>query len=271
MPTATQTDPSPVGTNPSSLETGTGEVTPGSTVDVTPPVTDAMSVHTGPVTPVTPVTPAPVQDGAGPDAVTVTVRPVGGRRVARSRVSVLAGNVALIVPLLLVNSVAVYGQVMWAHEHLTPNSRFWFVAVGFALAVESIGVYLAAEAHAALMAGDAAARLRLGSYLVGLLAGCLNFAHFAPQGLGHPTIAAFTFGALSTVSPWLWAIRSRSLSRAELRAQGLIDGRSVKFPAVQWLLFPRRSARQFRAAVWAGETNPAAARALDARKVISAP
>jgi hypothetical protein len=172
-----------------------------------------------------------------------------------------ATNGALIVPLLLVNSVATYGQVQWAHEHLTPGSPYWFVAVGFALAVESIGVYLAAEAHRALLAGDASLRLRLGSYGVGALAGTLNYAHFAPA-LEDPNTQAIVFGVLSAISPVLWAIRSRSISRDQLRTLNLIDGRAVKFTAAQWILFPRESWKAFRAAVWAGETNPAKARAL---------
>lgn len=164
---------------------------------------------------------------------------------------------ALAVPLLLVNSVAVYGQVQWASKHLSPHLA---VALGFALAVESIGVYLAVEAHRALLAGDAALRLRLGSYGIGALAGALNYAHFSPSGT--PNARAVAFGVLSAISPVLWAIRSRSLSRAELRRLHLIDGRAVKFTGAQWLLFPRKSARAFRAAVWAAETNPGLARAL---------
>lgn len=171
-------------------------------------------------------------------------------------------NGALILPLLLVNSVAVYGQVQWAHEHLTPGSAYWYVAVGFALAVESIGVYLAAEAHRALLAGDASLRLRLGSYGVGALAGTLNYAHFAPA-----MTQAIVFGVLSAISPVLWAIRSRSISRDQLRKLSLIDGRAVKFTAAQWALFPRESFRAFKAAVWAGETNPAKARALVAQAI----
>jgi hypothetical protein len=175
-------------------------------------------------------------------------------------------NAALVVPLLLVNSVAVYGQVQWAHEHLTPGSSWWVVAVGFALAVESIGVYLAAEAHRALLAGDASLRLRLGSYGVGALAGALNYAHFAPA-LKDPNTQSIVFGVLSAISPVLWAIRSRSISRDQLRTLNLIDGRAVKFTAAQWILFPRESWKAFRAAVWAGETNPAKARALASQAV----
>jgi hypothetical protein len=167
-------------------------------------------------------------------------------------------NIALVVPLLLVNSVALYGQAQWGYDNLARN---WVVAVGFALAIESIGVYLAAEAHRALLAGDASLRLRLGSYGVGGLAGALNYAHFHPQ-----MTQAIVFGVLSAISPVLWAIRSRSISRDHLRKLQLIDGRAVKFTAAQWLLFPRQSFRAFKAAVWAGETNPTLARALVAQE-----
>jgi hypothetical protein len=164
-------------------------------------------------------------------------------------------NAALVVPLLLVNTAALYGQAGWAHDHL---GHGWTVAVLFAAAVESIGVYLAAEAHAALMAGDASARLRLGSYAVGALVGVLNFAHFAGPGY-RPNPLALTFGLLSSISPWLWAIRSRSLNRDRLRALGLIDPRAVRFSPLRWALFPVRTGRAFRAAVWAGVVQPAEA------------
>src|SRR5258706_16125659 len=42
-------------------------------------------------------------------------------------------NLALILPLLLVNSAAVWGQAGWAYDHL---GRSWVVAALFALAVE---------------------------------------------------------------------------------------------------------------------------------------
>jgi len=161
----------------------------------------------------------------------------------------------LLLPLVLVNTAAVYGQAGWSYDHLIRN---WLVALLFAAAIESIGVYLAFEAHAALMAGDASARLRLGSYLVGLLAGALNYAHFADAGY-RPTPLAVTFAALSSISPWLWAIRSRSMNRARLRELGQIDPRAVRFAALRWALFPVRTFRAFRVAVWHGIVTPAAA------------
>jgi hypothetical protein len=167
----------------------------------------------------------------------------------------IAGAGALALPLLLVNAAAVYGQAGWAHDHLIRN---WLIAALFAAAVESIGVYLAFEAHAALMAGDASARLRAGSYLIGALAGVLNYAHFAAAGY-RPTPLAVTFAALSSISPWLWAIRSRSMNRARLRELGQVDPRAVRFSLLRWALFPFRTVRAFRVAVWHGIVTPAEA------------
>lgn len=170
---------------------------------------------------------------------------------------------ALLLPLLLVNSAAVYGQAGWAYDHLIRSA---VIAVLFAASVESIGIYLAYEAHSALMAGDASARLRLGSYLVGVLAGVLNYAHFASVGY-RPNPLAVTFGLLSSMSPWLWAIRSRSLNRDRLRELGQIDPRAVRFSTLRWALFPIRTVRAFRAAVWAGIVQPSEAiAAADARR-----
>jgi hypothetical protein len=234
---------------------------------VHPPTVHAEPVHVdAPVNAVHVDTPAPVHTPAVHSDVHAAT-PVSvhtdtpGTAVHQDRSR--ARWAALIAPLLLVNGVAGWGQTAWALEHVTPHL---VLAVAVAVTIESIGVYLAFEAHSALMAGDAALRLRLGSYLVGLLAGTLNYWHFAPTPV-HPTAEAVTFGVLSAVSPWLWAIRSRSLSREQLRAQGLIDPRSVKFTSAQWLWFPVQSLRALRQAVWAGETNPAKARELVVPKV----
>lgn len=167
-------------------------------------------------------------------------------------------NAPLALPVLLVNAAAIYGQQGWAYDHLG-HSRS--LAILFAIAVESIGVYLAAEAHAALMAGDASIRLRLASYAVGLLVGALNYAHFA-EAAYRPNPLALTFGLLSSISPWLWAIRSRSLNRERLRTLGLVDPRAVRFAPLRWLLFPILTWRAFRGAVWAGIVQPAEAIAL---------
>lgn len=176
-----------------------------------------------------------------------------------------ARSAALAVPLLLVNSAAVYGQAGWAYDHLT---HVVVLAILFAASIESIGIYLAYEAHAALMAGDASARLRFGSYLVGALAGTLNFAHFADPHY-RPNPLAVTFGVLSSISPWLWSIRSRSMNRDRLRELGQIDPRAVRFSLLRWVLFPVRTSQAFRGAIWHGIVEPT--KAVEAADALRAP
>jgi hypothetical protein len=166
-------------------------------------------------------------------------------------------KLALLVPVVLVNAMAVWGQGGWAFEHLTNANGPEDVAVAllFAASVESIGVYLAWEAHAALMADQAAGLLRAGSYGVGVLVGVLNYAHFADDG--RPTAQAVTFGLLSAISPWLWAIRSRSLNRGRLAELDMIDERGLKLSTNRKFWHPIKSLRVTRWAAWSGVTKPA--------------
>jgi hypothetical protein len=159
----------------------------------------------------------------------------------------------LLVPLVLVNAAAVWGQAGWAHEHLQPRS--WWLALGFATAIETIGVYLALEAHDALMHDQAAAMLRVGSYGVGVLAGGLNYWHFAGARFA-PTATAVSFAVLSAISPWLWAIRSRAMNRARLVELGQIDKRGVKLSTSRKLWHPVKSLAVLSWASWAGVTEP---------------
>lgn len=172
-----------------------------------------------------------------------------------------ASAAVLVVPLVLVNGFATFGQGLWAHANLVTGAPWWVrvvVAVLFALALESIAVYLAAEAHTALMAGDAALGRRLASYGVAAVVGALNWLHWSGPG-GSPTVAAVVFAGFSAISPWLWALRSRTLRRDQLRELGLVDARLPRFSMARWLLFPVRTFRVWRHAAWEGITDPAAA------------
>lgn len=159
------------------------------------------------------------------------------------------GRTFLIVPLVLVNAAAIWGQAGWANTNLHHG---WIVAVLFALAVESIGMYLAFEAHDALMADQGSGLLRIGSYGVGLLAGTLNYLHFRPEGMS----TAVTFGCLSAASPWLWAIWSRARNRGRLAELGMVDVRAVKLGTARKVMHPVKSFRVVRWAAWEGITNP---------------
>jgi hypothetical protein len=139
--------------------------------------------------------------------------PEGGRLFGGARSHVARGQ--LVVLLFAVNLVAVGGQAAWFHDHVTgPGRLAWAPAIGIALVVEMIGVYLASMAHAARMADQYAGFLQAGAYGIGLLAGTLNFWHYAPDW--KVTAQAITFGALSAISPWLWSIYSRHVNRARL-------------------------------------------------------
>lgn len=165
----------------------------------------------------------------------------------------------LAAPLLLVNSAAIWGQAGWAHDHITeagwPSWVGWAVAALFAVAVESVGVFLAGMAHAALMADQSAATLRLGSYLVGALVGTLNYWHFAGDGF-RPTAQAVAFGALSSISPWLWAVYSRYRNRDRLAELGQIDKRGVKLSTSRKFWHPLKSVSVIRYASWEGIVEP---------------
>lgn len=162
----------------------------------------------------------------------------------------------LAVPLVLVNSAAVWGQAGWAFESITRGGAFGAViAVLFALAVESIGVYLAWESHESLMADQSSAMLRFGSYGIGLLVGVLNYLHFSAQSV--PT--GIAFGALSSISPWLWGVWSRARNRTRLAELGEVDVRGVKLSTSRKLWHPIRSVQVMSWAAWEGVTDPAAA------------
>jgi hypothetical protein len=114
----------------------------------------------------------------------------------------------LIGILMLVNSAAIWGQAGWALDHIVPAEWDWraglALALGFAAALELIGVFLATMADEAEARRQPAGGIRLGSYAVGLVSGGLNLSHW-----GVWTSAAFAFGFLSAVSPFLWGIYSR--------------------------------------------------------------
>jgi hypothetical protein len=114
----------------------------------------------------------------------------------------------LIGILMLVNSAAIWGQAGWALEHIVPAQWDWraglALALGFAAALELIGVFLATMADEAEARHQSAGGIRLGSYAVGLVSGALNLSHW-----GVWTAAAAAFGFLSAVSPFLWGIYSR--------------------------------------------------------------
>lgn len=160
-----------------------------------------------------------------------------------------------IIPIIAANTVAFTGQFEFIHSHL-----HWILPgqILFAGALESIAIYLAFAAHDALMSEDSAFRLRMGSYAFALVIGILNYSHYAAPHL-RPTFAAIGTGLMSAISPALWGIYSRRLSRNALKEKGLVESIAVRLGFTRWLYWPRESFGVFRMAVWTGERNPAEA------------
>jgi hypothetical protein len=168
------------------------------------------------------------------------------------------------VPVALVNAVAFSGQLAFLRAHL-PWPLVGQVVMGVAL--ESIAVYLAWHAHVAQMADDSSLRLRLAAYAFALVIASMNYSHYAGPGW-RPTFAAVAVGLSSAISPWLWGIHSRRVSRDALKAAGLIEGHALRLGSTRWTWHPVRSARVMWHATWEGITDPAAAlAAADAREL----
>jgi len=154
------------------------------------------------------------------------------------------------VPIVLVNAVATGAQLGFWRAHLTAAQ-----AVLVALALESIAIYLAWMSHLAQLADDSALRLRLAAYSFALVIGALNYSHFMLPGW-RPTVAAVTFGLMSAVSPWLWSVHSRRVSRDALKADNQIEAHAVRLGATRWTWHPVLSYRVMRLATWEGENRP---------------
>jgi hypothetical protein len=161
------------------------------------------------------------------------------------------------LPIVMVNIVAVSGQFQWAREHLPTWD--WSGQAVFAIALETIALTLAYHAHLAETENDSALGLKLASYGFGLLIGTLNFSHYSHNW--QPNAVALVVGMMSSVSPVLWGIYSRRVSRNTLLANGLIDRHSIRLGMTRWVWHPIRSARVTYAATWNGETH--VARAID--------
>jgi len=155
-----------------------------------------------------------------------------------------ASGAALLMTLLLVNTAAIWGQAGWAlsriSEKIIPQEWAYAVgfgialAIGFAMAIEGVGVFLALSADEADEAGLPAGGVRLASYAWGFfVSGGLNLSHWSFGAAG------IAFAALSAISPLLWGVRAR-----------IRRGRSIAPSRRFW--HPIRSIALIRAMAWEG-------------------
>lgn len=180
-------------------------------------------------------------------------------------------------PLVMVNTVAVYGQLGWGRENLdqignNPDDLArWAIALLFAATLESIALFLAYYANRALNRGDSATALYLGAFGMAAIVAMVNYSHYAspdeaeqitPFGLATvpgPTAMAVVCAMCSIASPWLWRIKHRDANRDRLHELGAIDAKAVRLGMASKLWHPYRSFMVMWYATWDRTTNPAEA------------
>ncbi|WP_431976199.1 hypothetical protein [Micromonospora haikouensis] len=156
-----------------------------------------------------------------------------------------AATARTVGPLLVVNAATVGGQLAYAYDQ-TPAD--WHpvargaVAVGVAVAAESVALYVGWHAHDALLqaAHTTATRLRRASYAIALVMAGVNYSHFAGEHLA-PTALAVILGVLSSLSPWLWGLHTRRMQQVQLLRKSLVDETGAVFDPARRRAFPIRS------------------------------
>lgn len=160
------------------------------------------------------------------------------------------------LPLILVNLVAVYGQMAWAKEHI--NQWGLFGQIIFAFALESVAIAISYHSLLAELANDSALKLKLASYGFGLIVGILNYSHWAKPGF-KPTATAIVVGMFSFLSPWLWNMYSRRVSRNTLKLNNLIEDHSIRLGSARWVYHPLKCFVVMSKATWNGTKIPSEA------------
>lgn len=154
-------------------------------------------------------------------------------------------NALPLAPVLMVTVFAMVGQVAYGITEYSPAAwdLTWriVVAIGAAVAVESIGNYVQWHAHDALLNKwtATAARLRRASYAIAFGVATINYYHFSDHW--HPTAGAVVFALFSAASPWLWGLHTRRAQRVQLRREGQADSTGAVFSAERWRAFPVRT------------------------------
>ncbi|MHA6626862.1 hypothetical protein ACU61A_15615 [Pseudonocardia sichuanensis] len=168
------------------------------------------------------------------------------RTTRRAQLAEVARRLRPVAPLALVTGFAMYGQVAYGLAHYTaptvPLPMRLLVAVGAAVAVESIALYVAWHAHDALLqrATATAARLRCASYVIALAVASVNYTHFAGDRLA-PTPGAIVFALFSAAGPWLWGLHTRRAQHLQLVREGHADSAGAVFSAERFFAFPWRT------------------------------
>lgn len=168
-----------------------------------------------------------------------------------------------VAPLLLVTGFAMYAQYAYGFDNYSSPTTPWLlrvlIALGAAVAVESIANYVQWHAHDALLLGatSTAARLRRASYVIAFGVAAVNYSHFSNGW--DPTPAAVVFALFSASQPWLWGLHTRRAQRIQLIREGHVDSSGATFSAERWRAFPWLTFQARRWSIDHGVDDPRAA------------
>lgn len=185
------------------------------------------------------------------------------RERRRARRAELVRTLRPVVPLLLVNVVAVGGQLAYGLDAYRQDSWPWpatfAVALLAALTAETVSLYVNWHAHDALLlkATATAARRRAQAYLIAAVVAAINYSHFSAGW--KPTPAAILTAGCSLLSPWLWGLHTRRAQRVQLLREGHADTAGAVFGAARYLWFPRLTLGARRYSIFHGIVDPAQA------------
>jgi hypothetical protein len=201
------------------------------------------------------VRPESAQARPGPVRVAPAPRPTGrpSRRLDAEQVS----GWLLAVPITLANIIAALGQSIAGQpefDKVAPWAISWGLAVLLAVTLETFSLVFTRIAHTARLNRDAALPPQLAAYLIAGVVALSNWWHWSDDWA--PTYMAWAFAGFSFASPWVWAAWSKARHRVELRAAGLIDGRTVRFSLARWCMAPIRTFFALRVAVLEGIATP---------------
>lgn len=165
------------------------------------------------------------------------------------------------VPIVLVNLMALAGQAAWGYGEFVDGFLLGMTALAIIAGIllgttlESISTWLMMQAHDATMEEQASGSLRLSAYAVSAVMAYLNYNHWSQ----YEKDLGCAFALLSMVSPVLWSVYSKRAHAAQLAARGIVDPRGVKLSTKRKFWHPVKSVKVTRHAAWSGQTSPSLA------------
>lgn len=157
----------------------------------------------------------------------------------------LLSRVAMALPIISVNCLAVYFQWHYAQSALGHNPA---ISALFSCSLESTAMGVALSAHKARVKNLRSGVLFAFSILLGIGIGILNASH------QYPNIPLSMTALLSSaISPWLWHIYTVQVSAPMLVKNGYLDLAGIRLGIERWVFHPIRCFQLKSQTSWDGE------------------